>query len=121
MYKNGQQLTNLIDIIGFIYNPDTLPSAVVSFSDGAPACVHGLRDGPDSMLRSLWKLEASGNDAGTEATNVIKVYPDYKAAVRDRHQGHICTGCAVYNPTNPERHLISKNEQHCKKLQEECA
>lgn len=120
MYKNGQVLRTLTDVIGFIYDPDTLPTAVVSFSSRAPACVHGLRSGPDSMLRKLWQEQAGGKDDGSESGQEVKAYPDFKAAVRDRHDGHICTGCAEYWPDG-DRHLIKQNEVFCKKLQEECA
>lgn len=48
------KLDNITDVLGFVYDADTLPTAILVFKDGGVGIsVHALREGNEGLLKKV--------------------------------------------------------------------
>lgn len=84
-----ETLTNITDVLGFVYDADTLPTAVIDFSKAAGCSfvisVHSLREGNEGLLKKCFEAAGMDYDKDFEATG-LRFWEDY------RDPSHSCYG-----------------------------
>lgn len=59
-----EKIDNYTDLVAFVYDPDTLPTAIISIGD-ASISVHGLREGELGVLEKIFEHQGIQVDAKT--------------------------------------------------------
>lgn len=59
-----EKIDNYTDLVAFVYDPDTLPTAIISIGD-ASISVHGLREAELGVLEKIFEHQGIQVDAKT--------------------------------------------------------
>lgn len=99
-----KKLTNRTELIGAIYHPDTLPTAVFAIGGSSrPSTAHGFRIGNESVLEKF--LDGYVEKDGETFTEPVTFYPFWETAPRSvlgdtDHATHWATEGAVSRDIN---------------------
>lgn len=112
-----EEIKNITDLLGFVYDPDTLPTAII-LMDNMHTSVHALRAGEQGLIELLIEKDGEKIDEKTgELSHVVKAYrfwddfPNLEAA---------CWGC-YYSAIINEKRNFRNIEDWATKTFEECA
>lgn len=111
-----EKLTTITDVLGFVYDADTLPSALIDFRESAGGSyfvisVHALREGNEGLLKKCFE-ECSMDFNEDFVAYGLRFHEDYSP------RSHVCYG--MYFGFN-ERREISDIEEWATKSHEMCA
>lgn len=112
-----EKLTTITDVLGFVYDADTLPTAVIDFRESCNnnfvVSVHALREGNAGLLKKLFEKNGMDYDKEFDATG-LRFWEDYPRG------DHVCYGM-YYKDDNEERLKIGNIEDWATKSHEMCA
>lgn len=108
-------LKNKTDVLGFVYNADVEPAAVLQFksSPSTIVSVHALRAYNESLLAKMFEL------AKVDINGEFEVEAFFHARNAGVPSGHVCYGM-YYGPDGLHRE-IGEIDQWAVKLHEHCA
>ena len=111
-------LKNITDVLGFVYDADTLPTAVIDFRKSAGGSnfvisVHALREGDAGLLKLCFDKCSMDYDGEFEAVG-LRFYEDYDSP------RHVCYGMYLYQNRQDEKR-IAEIEEWATKSHEMCA
>lgn len=112
-----EKLTNITDVLGFVYDADTLPTAVIDFRESSSnsfvVSVHALREGNADLLKTLFQKNDMDYDEEFVAYG-LRFWEDYSRG------DHICHGM-FYKDGAQDRMKIGNIEDWATKSHEMCA
>lgn len=113
-----EKIDNITDLLGFVYDPDTLPTAILKM-DRLQVSVHALRAGEQGLIERLIteKLEEKIDEKNGKLSKVVEAYRFWDDFP---NLDDTCWGC-YYSTLIDEPYRFRNIEQWGTKTFEECA